>query len=298
MNAAGHIQRHAGEICVANMTTAVSSCLLPRPFLKWAGGKGRLIEQYQPYFPTQFQHYHEPFLGGGALFFHLARRCQDAVLSDLNEELINVYQCVRNHVETVIELLEGHQVNHCPHYYYDVRSQVSLSSPYQRAARLIYLNKTCFNGLYRENSKGYFNVPMGRYKNPKICDPVTLKLASEVLQKTDIRCQTFPEILNRAFGREDFVYFDPPYHPISATSSFTGYNRYGFKAADQQQLQGTFSCLAERGVQIMLSNSDCPLIHRLYENFYIHPMQASRAINSKTQRRGKVSELLITSYPV
>ena len=271
---------------------------MPRPFLKWAGGKGRLIEQYQPYFPGQFQRYYEPFLGGGAIFFHLSDRCRSAVLADLNSELVTVYRCVRDEVEAVIQLLETHQINHCQNHYYWVRAQTSLGSPSQRAARLIYLNKTCFNGLYRENSRGHFNVPMGRYKNPKICDIATLRLASKALQHTDILGEPFTAILQRAQTRDDFVYFDPPYHPISATSNFTGYNRYGFNAEDQARLQQTFACLAERGVKVMLSNSDCPFIRDLYQDFYMHPIQASRAINSNAQRRGKISELLITSYPV
>lgn len=280
------------------MAVILSSRPVPRPFLKWAGGKGRLIEQYQPYIPRHFRHYYEPFLGGGALFFHLSHQCETAVLADLNPELVNVYSCVRDDVDRVIQLLQHHQANHCHNHYYAVRAQTDLRSPHQRAARLIYLNKTCFNGLYRENSKGYFNVPMGRYKNPKICDPLTLRLASTALQTTRVLCSPFSTILQQAHTRQDFVYFDPPYHPISATSSFTGYNRYGFKAHDQRQLQRTFASLAQRGVQVMLSNSDCPLIRELYAEFYIHSIQASRAINSKAQRRGKVAELLITSYPV
>ena len=279
------------------MTAVISPSLVPRPFLKWAGGKGRMLGQYQSYFPLQFRHYYEPFLGGGAVFFHLSQRCQRVVLTDLNEELVNVYCCVRDEVEVLIELLTRHQTSHCHSYYYEVRAQTSLSSPSQRAARLIYLNKTCFNGLYRENSKGYFNVPIGRYKNPKICDAVTLRLAATALKYTDIVCKPFTAVLQQAHGNQDFVYFDPPYHPISATSSFTSYNRYGFNAEDQKRLQQTFARLAKRGVNVMLSNSDCPFIRHLYQDFHIHAVQASRAINSKAQRRGKIAELVITSYP-
>lgn len=280
------------------MRAVVSPCTASRPFLKWAGGKGRLIEQYQPYFPRHFRCYHEPFLGGGAVFFYLSEYCQKAVLADLNEELVNVYRCVRDDIDGVIELLERHRLNHCQAYYYDMRAQRNLTSPHHRAARLIYLNKTCFNGLYRENSKGHFNVPMGRYKNPNICDAPILRLASASLQRADITCTPFAHSLQRAYEHDDFVYFDPPYHPISATSSFTGYNRYGFTAKDQQQLCETFTSLADRGVQVMLSNSDCPFIHDLYQDFYIHAIQASRAINSNAKRRGKISELLITSYAI
>jgi DNA adenine methylase len=280
------------------MTAAVTSQFSPRPFLKWAGGKGRLIEQYRAFFPAKFHRYYEPFLGGGAIFFHLHDRCQQAVLADLNDELVNVYHCVRDDVEAIIEILRKHQERHCRDYYYAVRANHRVRSPIYRAARLIYLNKTCFNGLYRENSKGEFNVPMGRYKKPKVCDASTLKWASAALQRAEVVCEEFPAILDRAEGDQDFVYFDPPYHPISATSSFTGYNRYGFSAADQQRLQQTFAELAARGVKVMLSNSDCPFIQDLYQDFYIYRIQAARAINSNAKRRGKISELVITSYPI
>lgn len=279
------------------MTAAISPRLIARPFLKWAGGKGRLLEQYQRYFPHDFRRYHEPFLGGGAVFFRLHDDCQSAVLADLNEELVNVYRCVRDDVETLIAHLADHQMSHCQAHYYEMRSATQLASPLARAARLIYLNKTCFNGLYRENSKGHFNVPMGRYKQPKICDQPTLRMAAAALQHTEIRCEPFTSILRRARTQHDFVYFDPPYHPISTTSNFTGYNRYGFTAEDQIRLQQTFVRLARRGVRVMLSNSDCEFIRTLYQDFHIHTIQASRAINSNAQRRGKIAELLITSYP-
>lgn len=279
------------------MTVAITSPFSPRPFLKWAGGKGRLIEQYRAFLPAKMRHYHEPFLGGGAIFFHLHDRCDRAVLADLNDELVNVYRCVRDDVEAIIEILHQHQQRHCRDYYYAVRANTQLRSAIHRAARLIYLNKTCFNGLYRENSKGHFNVPMGRYKKPKVCDATTLKQASAALQHADLICAEFTAMLNRAESDRDFVYFDPPYHPISATSSFTSYNRYGFRAEDQQRLQQTFTALAERGIQVMLSNSDCAFIRQLYQDFYIYEIQASRAINSNAQRRGKISELVITSYP-
>jgi len=278
------------------MMAVTSLGLMPRPFLKWAGGKGRLIEQYQSHFPSTFRRYHEPFLGGGAIFFHLSDRCRQAILADLNAELVNVYRCVRDEVEAVIQVLSQHQRHHCHAHYYAVRANTDLRSPIQRAARLIYLNKTCFNGLYRENSKGHFNVPMGRYKNPTVCDAENLRLAAQALQHTDILCQPFTDILQIAAGAKDFVYFDPPYHPISATSNFTGYNRYGFNADDQRRLHQTFVELADRGVKVMLSNSDCDFIRELYAEFRLHPIQATRAINSNAKRRGKISELLITNY--
>lgn len=270
----------------------------PLPFLKWAGGKRRLLDQYQPLFPGRICRYYEPFLGGGAVFFHLRDRCQQATISDLNPELINVYCCVRDDVEAVIAILQQHQQRHCSDYYYAVRANHQMRSHIHRAARLIYLNKTCFNGLYRENSKGEFNTSMGRYKNPNVCDAEALRQASLALQVTDIRCCQFSAVLDWAKGDRDFVYFDPPYHPISATSSFTGYSRYGFSAEDQQRLQRTFAELASRGVKVMLSNSDCPLIRDLYQDFHRHKVQAARAINSNGKRRGKIPELVITSYPI
>jgi DNA adenine methylase len=275
---------------------AVSTQVWPRPFLKWAGGKGRLLEQYHPHFPQRVETYYEPFLGGGAIFFHLTGSFRTAVLADINPELVNVYQCVRNQVEDLIRLLQAHKQQHSQEHYYGVRSQTDLTDPLERAARLLYLNKTCYNGLYRENSKGHFNVPIGRYKNPAICDPELLRAAAFALQSAHIRQASFDFVLQRATSRHDFVYFDPPYYPISATSSFTGYSRYGFTAADQERLSQVFSTLAQRGVQVMLSNSDCPFIRDLYAGFTIRTIQAARAINSKAGRRGKITELLITSY--
>lgn len=267
---------------------------LPRPFLKWAGGKGQLIPQYAPYLPRSFATYFEPFLGGGAIFFHL--QPQRAVLLDINAELVNVYVQVRDAVEAVIARLHHHRDRHQHDYYYQIRAQQP-TCPVERAARLIYLNKTCFNGLYRENSQGQFNVPMGRYKKPAICDPDLLRLASLALQTAHIGHQPFDQVLQAEPTPQDFVYFDPPYHPISATSNFTGYNRYAFQAADQIRLRDTVAELAARQVPVMVSNSDCPFIRDLYRDFYLHPILAARSINSNGNRRGKIAELLITTYP-
>lgn len=264
-----------------------------RPFLKWAGGKGRLIAQYEPYFPQPFRSYYEPFLGGGAIFFHL--RPDHAVLSDINPELVNVYTCIRDQVNEVLKYLERHARQHSHDYYYHMRA-LHPSTSAERAARLIYLNRTCFNGLYRENANGQFNVPMGRYKKPKICDGVLLQAVSQVLQGVQIYQQPFEAILNVAESAQDFVYFDPPYHPISATSDFTAYSRGAFAAKDQQKLAQVFAELAQRGVRVMLSNSDCSFIRELYQDFQIHTIQAARAINSNPQKRGKITEVLVTSW--
>ncbi len=265
---------------------------LARPFLKWAGGKSQLLTQYQPFFPTDYTTYYEPFLGGGAVFFHL--QPPQARLMDINPELVNVYQCVQGQVEAVIAELERHQINHNSDYYYQVRAQRH-GSDVERAARLIYLNKTCFNGLYRENSKGEFNVPMGRYKNPKICDRPLLQSAAIALQSAQISVAPFNQVLDLATTAQDFVYFDPPYYPISATSSFTAYNRYDFRPDDQIRLRDTFVELAQRGVKVMLSNSDCPFIRELYQGFPMQAIAATRAINSNTEKRGKITELLVMS---
>lgn len=265
----------------------------PRPFLKWAGGKSKLIEQYTPYFPKDFKTYYEPFLGGGAVFFHLQPK--NAIISDINFELINTYCCVRDNLEQLIPLLEKHQQKHSKEYYYYVRSQLA-TTELERAARLIYLNKTCFNGLYRENSKGLFNVPIGKYKSPKVYNPDLLSSVSEALKSAQIEVRSFDAILDCAKTAQDFVYFDPPYYPLSPTSNFTAYSHYSFNQNDQIKLRDTFAELAGRGVKVMLSNSDCSFIRKIYSKFKVYETSALRAINSDASKRGKISELLVTSY--
>lgn len=277
----------------SSLVTSVSPTLLPRPFLKWAGGKGQLISQYLPYFPDSFETYHEPFLGGGAIFFRL--QPARSVLMDINDELVNVYRCVRDCVMDVIVLLEEHQLHHGQDYYYWVRSNPG-TTDVERAARLIYLNRTCFNGLYRENSRGQFNVPMGRYKNPKICHVDLLQAAAIALRNTELFAHPFEMVLEHARTPQDFVYLDPPYYPISATSRFTSYNRYAFNRDDQIRLRDVFAELARRGVKAMLSNSDCEFIRDLYADFPTHTITAARSINSNARRRGKITEVLVTSY--
>jgi len=264
----------------------------PRPFLKWAGGKNRLIPQYQPYFPKSFNTYYEPFLGGGAVFFHL--QPQDAVLTDINPELINAYCCVRDKVEELIERLQEHQQQHSNEYYYSMRS-LTPKTEIERAARFIYLNRTCFNGLYRENSNGKFNVPIGRYKNPQICNPELLRSSSSALQNVNIDVKRFESVLYFANSSDDFVYFDPPYYPVSSTSNFTAYSRDFFSKNDQTKLREIFVELAGRGVKVMLSNSDCDFIRDLYSQFKIHKISAARSINSNGKKRGNVSEILVAS---
>ncbi|PIG93339.1 DNA adenine methylase [Gloeocapsopsis sp. IPPAS B-1203] len=268
----------------------------PKPFLKWAGGKNKLIQQYVSLFPQEILHYYEPFLGGGAVFFYLYNNysVSYADLSDINPELINTYLCIKHDVEAVISLLEQHQKKHNKEYYYYMRSY-NTDNSVERAARLIYLNKTCFNGLYRENSKGDFNVPMGKYKNPQICNPELLRAVAQALQITSIEVKPFEAVLNYAESHKDFVYFDPPYYPLSETSNFTAYSRDAFNKDDQIKLKDVCVELARRGVKVMQSNSDCPFIRELYKDFKIYEIKAPRAINSNASKRGKISEVLITT---
>ena len=275
--------------------------IVPRPFLKWAGGKSQLLAQYNELFPKTYRNYYEPFLGGGAVFFNL--RPKRSFLSDINLEIINVYRCIRDQVEEIIKQIHHHYLHHDESYYYDVRARVEETAEWfwvgnnvERAARILYLNKTCFNGLYRENSKGHFNVPIGRYKNPSIYDPDLLRACAKQLKTARIEPVGFEDVLRRARSSNDFVYFDPPYQPLNQTSSFTSYTRYSFTEADQIRLRDTFERLRDRGVHVMLSNSDCEFIRDLYSGFNIHTIYASRNINSQGSKRGKITEVLVTSY--
>jgi DNA adenine methylase len=269
----------------------------PRPFLKWAGGKSKLIQQYKQYLPNihDYKTYHEPFLGGGALFFYLLPA--KAVLTDINSELITTYVCVRDKLQELLNILKLHQFYHSRDYYYKVRENPGRTDV-EKAARLIYLNRTCFNGLYRVNSKGEFNVPLGKYDNPKICQLEMLVAASEVLQSSVIEELDFSHVLNKATNCDDFVFFDPPYYPISGTSYFTAYSKVSFNELDQIRLRDTCFELNQRGVKVMVCNSDCEFIRNIYTeiNFQIHTVKATRVINSNIKNRGSIGELLITSY--
>ncbi|MEH1890737.1 MAG: DNA adenine methylase [Nostoc sp.] len=267
----------------------------PRPFLKWAGGKSRLIQQYIPYFPKSYKNYYEPFLGGGAVFFYLQPSA--AILTDINADLINTYYCVRDHVEELISLLKEHKIRHNKDYYYSIRNY-SGGTDIEKAARIIYLNKTCFNGLYRVNSQGKFNVPLGRYENPNICHENLLRLASIALSHAEIQQADFTEVLNHATSSDDFVFFDPPYHPISDTSYFTAYNQNCFSKKDQELLRDTCAELASRGVKVMVCNSDSEFTSKIYTdiNFETYRIKAARSINSNIKNRGMIYELLITSF--
>ena len=271
---------------------------IPRPFLKWAGGKTQLVDALEEHAPASFGGYFEPFVGSGALYFRLCRQglLAGACLSDSNAELIDTYVAVRDRVDDVIALLAGYP--HSPDFYYSLRSQDpgSLGLP-ARAARMIYLNKTGYNGLYRVNRRGQFNVPFGRYLAPRYCDPDNLRAVSAALQDTAIACAPFESVLDRA-APGDLVYFDPPYAPLSATAYFTAYQAHGFSSDDQQRLRDVCAELAWRGVYVMVSNSDTKLVRSLYvaPPFLLHRVQANRAINSNAARRGKIAELIITAH--
>lgn len=262
------------------------------PFLKWAGGKSQLLQQYSPLLPTTWRTYFEPFLGGGAVFFHLQPRA--AVLSDVNEELINAYTVVRDKVDELIAALKVHRNERA--YYYSVRAwRPETLGPVERAARLIFLNRTCFNGLYRVNKKGEFNVPFGRYLNPTICDVTGLRAASLALRGTEISAGDFEETLERAQGG-DFLYLDPPYSPLSVTSSFTAYAEEGFGEEEQRRLASVYKRMDRRGAMLMLSNSASDLVRRLYTGFRVVEVTAKRAINSKANGRGPIPEVVVLNY--
>jgi len=266
------------------------------PIVKWVGGKRQLMFELLKNMPQSYNRYFEPFIGGGALFFEL--QPDNAYISDSNEELINLYLVVQNNVEKLIDDLYRHEVT--KEYFLKLRnldrtSHYSRLSDVERASRFIYLNRTCFNGLYRVNSKGEFNVPFGNYKNPRICDERNLRNCSELLQKTEIKCADFSEVLNQA-QKGDFVYFDPPYVPLNETSSFTSYTKDGFDIDMQFKLREVCDELNDKGVMFMLSNSDTKFVNELYADYEIKKVFASRAVNANANGRGKITEVLVRNY--
>lgn len=271
------------------------------PVLKWAGGKRQLLKDIKKHIPEKFSTYYEPFLGGGAVLFEL--QPSKAVVNDINEELMNVYLVIRDHIEELIEELKKHERKNSEEYYYEIREldrdkrKYEQLSNIEKAARIIYLNKTCYNGLFRVNSQGQFNVPYGRYKNPDIVNEVTLRAVSNYFNKAKItfKCGDFEEAVKGA--REDsFVYFDPPYDPVSDTSSFTGYDINGFDKEEQLRLKELCDKLNKKGVKFLLSNSATDFILDLYKDYNITIVQANRVINSKADKRGKVDEVLVKNY--
>lgn len=268
----------------------------PKPFVKWAGGKSQLLPELVKRLPQSYERYFEPFAGGAALFFHL--QPHKACLVDANENLINTYQVIKDRVEELIDDLEHHVYE--SDYYYCIRNMDRTEayqtwSDVQKASRLIYLNKTCYNGLYRVNSRGEFNTPFGRYINPTILDKENLRNCSHALRQTKLIAGSFSSIKKTATSK-DFVYFDPPYEPLSATANFTGYSQGGFDASMQTELRNFCDHLHLRGVRFMLSNSSAPLILELYRSYKVEFVFASRMINSKAKDRGKIPEVIITNY--
>ncbi len=266
------------------------------PIVKWVGGKRQLMFELIKNMPKSYNRYFEPFIGGGALFFEL--QPEQAYISDMNEELINLYSIVRDNVYELIDDLSKHEVS--KEYFLEIRNidrteQYTELSDVERASRFIYLNRTCFNGMYRVNSQGQFNVPFGHYKNPRIIDENNLLNCSELLKKTEIKCADFSEILTKV-KKGDWVYFDPPYVPLNETSSFTSYTKDGFDINMQFKLRDVCDELDNKGVKFMLSNSDTKLVNELYVNYEIKKVFASRQINANADGRGKITEVLVRNY--
>ncbi len=275
-----------------------------KPFVKWVGGKRQLLKQFKDlclYPPTGFDvlknTYYEPFVGGGAVFFDLLPK--KAVLSDMNKELVITYNVIKNNVEDLIKSLKKHK--HNKEYFLKIRAQkIEKLSDLQTASRFIYLNRTCFNGMYRVNRSGEFNVPFGDNKNPLICDEENLRKVSNILKNVSVVHEDYKNVLNKA-KKGDFIYFDPPYYPINKTSSFTSYTADAFLEKEQIELRDTFMELNKRGCFVMLSNSDTSFINKIYSEIKdkkvkINKVQAGRSINSKGSGRGKITEVLITNY--
>lgn len=265
----------------------------PEPFIKWVGGKRNLIDRIVENMPQSFENYYEPFVGGGALFFSLSDRIKKATISDRNIELMISYKVIQKHPKELIELLKLHKAKNSDSYYYEIRDKV-LDDPIETAARFIYLNKTCYNGLYRVNNKGVFNVPVGKYDNPPIFDETNIMACSKALKDTTILYGDFEQIEP---SKDDFVYFDPPYHPTTE-ASFTKYTKEDFSEKEQIRLRDFIVSLTKKDVKVMLSNSKTDFIQNLYsaKQFCKVSVDASRMINCKSDQRNRVEEFLITNY--
>ena len=274
---------------------------LVKPFVKWAGGKRQLVPTILAnHLPKNYnlQTYYEPFIGGGALLFSLQPK--KAVINDSNAELINCYKTIKNSLDELIEDLKNHKNNE--YYYYDIRDwdrekNFKSKTEVQRASRIIFLNKTCYNGLFRVNSQGQFNVPFGKYENPNILDIAVLKAVNKYLNENQVRIlnSDFQEAVKDA-KRGDFIYLDPPYDPVSETASFTGYDVNGFNKQEQRRLKEVFDDLNSRGCHILLSNACTEFIEDLYKDYLHTKISAIRAINCNGKKRGKVDEILVKNY--
>ncbi len=270
------------------------------PFLKWVGGKRQLIPEIKKMLPKGIANrpYYEPFIGGGALLFDLQPK--QAVINDYNEELINVYCVIRDNPNELIEDLKKHK--NTAEYFYEIRSLDRLPlfnnlTKVERASRIIYLNKTCYNGLYRVNNAGEFNSPFGKYKNPNIINEPVIKAVSKYLNLNKIQISNSDyEVILRDIPANSFVYLDPPYHPVSETSNFTGYIQGGWNESEQLRLRDVCNKLNANGVKFLLSNSASDFIKEIYSAYNIKTVQANRAVNSISSKRGQVDEFLICNY--
>ena len=274
----------------------------PKPFVKWAGGKRQLITSLEGHLPKKFGTYFEPFLGGGALLFHLLNQSPNLKcnISDLNSDLILAYITIRDKVEQLVESLERHSGKYSAdkiEYYYSVRESAP-KNQIEKVSRLLFLNKTCFNGLYRVNSKGQFNVPLGRYTNPSIVNKENLISVSKILQSKNIaiRCQDFEAILDEA-KKDDYVYFDPPYQPVSKTANFTSYTKCEFTYDDLKRLANVCQKLDKKDCKVLLSNSNTKEVKKLFSSKWkVVEVSANRAINSNSKKTTGHTELLIKNY--
>ena len=285
-------------LCFDEYGVMVKNRLLA-PVVKWVGGKRQLLDELLPLLPKHYGTYCEPFVGGGALLF--ASQPRVAVVNDLNRDLIDVYEVIRDDVDALIESLKKHQ--NTSSYFYEIRDcdrdrvRYQELSKVERASRLIYLNKTCFNGLYRVNAAGEFNSPFGHYKNPNIVNEPVLRAAHIYFNESDITfiSEDFEATLAR-IKKGSFVYLDPPYDPVSGTANFTGYNRGGFSKQEQCRLKDCCDALNKRGVMFLLSNSATPFIKELYREYTIKIVQAKRLVNVDASKRGMIEEVLIRNY--
>lgn len=272
---------------------------LVAPVVKWVGGKRQIIQDITNNLPDKCATYYEPFLGGGAVLFH--RQPQKAIVNDINEELINVYIVIRDNVEELIQDLKKHQNE--AEYFYEIREKDRDKEKYskmaniEKASRILYLNKTCYNGLFRVNQQGEFNAPFGKYKSPNIINEMTLRAVSDYFNNAQIsfRCGDFADAV-KGIRKGSFVYFDPPYDPVSESANFTGYDKGGFDGNEQIRLKRLCDNLHKRGIHFLLSNSATDFILDLYKDYDITIVKANRAINSKGDKRGKVAEVLVKNY--
>lgn len=267
---------------------------VPKPFIKWVGGKRSIIDSLLSNTPQNFNEYYESFLGGGALLYRIYSKAKKCYVSDINFELITAYRVIKQNLNELIKILEMHKKNHNKEYYNKLRAKHNLQDPIEIAGRFIYLNKTCFNGLYRVNKKGEFNVPIGRYKNPNILDLENLRACNKTFQKVDIKLKQFNQINPK---KNDFVYIDPPYHPTD-NNSFTSYTSKGFTEKDQINLRDFAINLTTKNVKVMLSNSNTDFINDLYKSkiFNIITIEVPRFVNCKADKRNPIKEVLIRNY--